>query len=146
MVHSAISKDAKKVVQLVPNKLLRAVNSRGQGFSLNILFSSEFIIFNGLYPSMGLLPLSGPGGQTGRSANGQYVYWICMAHPTQETLAAKPGMKTPADFSRALNAHAPHVHGSFGARKLRASAPHSEQLPVKCCKYCIIYNTSYTLL
>ena len=49
---------------------------------------------------MALLPLSGPGGQTGRSANGQYVYWICMAHPTQETLVAKPGMKTPADFSR----------------------------------------------
>ena len=46
------------------------------------------------------LPLNGPGGQTGRSAPGQYVYWICMAHPTQETLVAKPGMKTPADFSR----------------------------------------------
>ena len=46
------------------------------------------------------LPLNGPGGQTGRSAPGQYVYWICMAHPTQETLVAKPGMKIPADFSR----------------------------------------------
>ena len=45
-------------------------------------------------------PLSGPGGQTGRSAPGQYMHWICMAHPTQETLVAKPGMKTPADFSR----------------------------------------------
>ena len=49
---------------------------------------------------MALLPLGGPGGQTGRGAPGQYVYWICMAHPTQETLVAKPGMKTPADFSR----------------------------------------------
>ena len=45
-------------------------------------------------------PLSGPGGQTGRSAPGQYMHWICMAHPTQETLVAKLGMKTPADFSR----------------------------------------------
>ena len=49
---------------------------------------------------MVLLPLNGPGGQTGRSAPRQYVYWICMAHPTQETLVAKPGMKAPADFSR----------------------------------------------
>ena len=45
-------------------------------------------------------PLSGPGGQTGRGTPGQDVYWICMAHPTQETLVAKPGMKTPVDFSR----------------------------------------------
>ena len=148
---------------------------------MNILLSSEFIIFNGLYPSIGLLPLSGPGGQTGRGAPGQYVYWICMAHPTQETLVAKPGMKTPADFSResftelVVNVHSsctveleevacfleprakgqPHLDALV--RSLRqyrwksvaephASAPHSEQLPVKCCKYCIIYNTSYTLL
>ena len=94
MVQSAISKDAKKVVQLVPNKPLHAVNSRGQGFSLKILFSSEFIVFSGFYSSMALLPLSGPGGQTGRSANGQYVYWICMAHPTQETLVAFGGLLT----------------------------------------------------
>ena len=49
---------------------------------------------------MALLPLSGPGGQTGRGAPGQYMYWICMAHPTQETLVAKPGMKILAEFSR----------------------------------------------
>ena len=130
---------------------------------------------------MVLLSLNGPGGQTGRSAPGQYVYWICMAHPTQETLVAKPGMKTPADFSResvtklVVNVHSscsveleevacflePHANGqphlNALVRSLRqyrwksvaephASAPHSEQLPVKCCKYCIIYNTSCTLV
>ena len=45
------------------------------------------------------LPLSGPG-QRGRGVPGQYVYWICMAHPTPETLAKKADIKTPADFSR----------------------------------------------
>ena len=130
---------------------------------------------------MVLLPLNGPGGQTGRNTPGQYVYWICMAHPTQETLAAKPGMKTPADFSResftelVINVHSscgveleevacflePHANGqphlNALVRSLRqyrwksvaeahASAPHSEQLPVICCKYCIIYNTSCKLV
>ena len=45
------------------------------------------------------LSLKGPGGQTGRSAPDQYVYWICMAHPKQETLVAKPGLKILAEFS-----------------------------------------------
>ena len=90
----------RKWCSLSQTKPLHAVNSRGQGFSLNILFSSEVMIFSGFYPSMAVLPVNGPGGQTGRGAPGQYVYWICMAHPTQETLVAKPGMKTPADFSR----------------------------------------------
>ena len=45
------------------------------------------------------LPLSGPA-QRGRGVPGQYVYWICMAHPTPETLAKKADIKTPADFSR----------------------------------------------
>ena len=107
--------------------------------------------------------------------------WICMAHPTQKTLVAKPDMKTPADFSResftelVVNVHSscsvvleevacflePHANGQPHldalVRSLRqyrwksvaeahASAFHSEQLPVKCCKYCIIYNTSCTLV
>ena len=38
------------------------------------------------------LPLSGPGGQSGRGTPGQYVYWICMAHPTWETSVAKPAI------------------------------------------------------
>ena len=64
---------------------------------------------------MVLLPLNGPGGQTGRRAPGQYVYWICMAHPTQETLVAKPGMKTPADFSReSFTELVVNVHSSSG--------------------------------
>ena len=130
---------------------------------------------------MVLLPLNVPGGQTGHSAPGQYVYWICMAHPTQETLVAKPGMKTPADFSResftelVVSVHSscgveleevacflePHANGqphlNALVRSLRqyrwksvaeahASAPHSEQLRMKCCKYCIIYSTSCTLV
>ena len=45
-------------------------------------------------------PLSGPGGQTGRGTPGQYVYWICMARPMQAALVAKPGMKTPVDFTK----------------------------------------------
>ena len=56
MVRSTISKYAKEVMQFIPNKPFHAVNSRGQGFSLNILLSSEFIIFSGFYPSMVLLP------------------------------------------------------------------------------------------
>ena len=64
---------------------------------------------------MVLLPLNGPGGQTGRSAPGQYVYCTCMAHPTQETLVAKPGMKTPADFSReSFTELVVNVHSSCG--------------------------------
>ena len=127
------------------------------------------------------LPLNGPGGQTGRGAREQCMFWICIAHPTQETLVAKPGMKTPADFSResftelVVNVHSscsveleevvcflePHVNGqphlNALVRSLRqyrwksvaeahASAPHSEQLRAKCCKYCIICNTSCTLV
>ena len=57
-------------------------------------------MFSCFYPSMALFPLNGPGGQIGRSAPGQYVYWIGMAHPAQKALVAKPGMKTTADFSR----------------------------------------------
>ena len=132
------------------------------------MYLFEFIIiFSGFYLSMVSLPLNGPGGQAGRSAHEQYEYWICMAHPTQETLVAKPGMKTPADFSResftelVVNVHSscsveleevacflePHANGQPHldalVRSLRqyrwksvaeahASAPHSEQLPVKC--------------
>ena len=66
---------------------------------------------------MVLLSLNGPGGQTGRSAPGQYVYWICMAHPTQETSVAKPGMKTPADFSRESSTElVVTVHSSCGVQ------------------------------
>ena len=64
---------------------------------------------------MALLPFNRPGGQTGRSAPGQYVYWICMAHPTQETLVAQPGMKTPADFGReSFSELFVNVHSSCG--------------------------------
>ena len=42
--------------------------------------------------------LDGPP-QGGQGQNGQYVYWICFAFPSEETVA-EHGIKTPADFSR----------------------------------------------
>ena len=72
---------------------------------------------------MVLLPLSGPGGQTGRGAPGQYVYWICMDHPTQETLVAEPGMKIPADFSRES-----FTELVVWARRRKMMAPHCPAL------------------
>jgi hypothetical protein len=37
--------------------------------------------------------------QHGRSSKGQYVYWITMAHPLPETVAAH-NLLTPAEFTR----------------------------------------------
>ena len=37
--------------------------------------------------------------QRGRGVQGQYVYWICMAHPMPETVE-KLGLKVPSDFDR----------------------------------------------
>ena len=34
----------------------------------------------------------------GQGSNGQYVYWICMAYASDQTIAR--GAKTPADFDR----------------------------------------------
>ena len=48
-------------------------------------------------PSL-LNTLDGPP-QAGQGSNGQYVYWITMAFPSEETVA-EHGMKTPADFDR----------------------------------------------
>ena len=42
--------------------------------------------------------LDGPP-QGGQGQNGQYVYWICFAFPTDDTVA-RHGVKTPADFDR----------------------------------------------
>lgn len=44
------------------------------------------------------LPLTGPL-QKGQGVAGQYVYWICMAHPFAETVEAQ-GVKIPDDFTR----------------------------------------------
>ena len=37
--------------------------------------------------------------QRGQGQNGQYVYWLCMACPSEETVAAQ-GIKAPSDFTR----------------------------------------------
>jgi hypothetical protein len=42
--------------------------------------------------------LDGPP-QGGQGSNGQYVYWICMVFPTEQTVA-EHSVKTPADFDR----------------------------------------------
>eukprot|EP00959_Pyramimonas_sp_CCMP1952_P293632 6141101-Pyramimonas_sp.AAC.1 len=42
--------------------------------------------------------LDGPA-QRGPGHNGQYVYWMCMACPSEETVAAQ-GIKKPNDFTR----------------------------------------------
>ena len=47
---------------------------------------------------MAALRLDGPA-QQGQRANGQYVYWMCMACPSEETVAAQ-GIKAPSDFTR----------------------------------------------
>ena len=44
------------------------------------------------------LPLTGPT-QKGQGVAGQYGYWICMAHPSAETVEAQR-VKTPDDFIR----------------------------------------------
>ena len=44
------------------------------------------------------LQAKGPA-QEGRGVHGQYVYWICMAMPRQETILAR-GIKRPTDFDR----------------------------------------------
>ena len=44
------------------------------------------------------LPLDGPR-QHGRETQGQYVYWICMPHPLDETVE-RHGIKKPSDFTR----------------------------------------------
>ena len=41
---------------------------------------------------------SGPP-QSGRGVQGQYVYWVCMSHPKQETVE-RLGVKVPGDFTR----------------------------------------------
>ena len=56
------------------------------------------------------LPFNGPP-QHGRGVQGQYVYWLTFAHPTQESVE-RFGLKLQADFSREefttlfVNAHA----------------------------------------
>ena len=42
------------------------------------------------------LPFNGPP-QHGRGVQGQYVYWLTFAHPTQESVE-RFGLKTPTDF------------------------------------------------
>ena len=37
--------------------------------------------------------------QMGRGVQGQYVYWVCMAHPKPETVG-RLRLKVPSDFSR----------------------------------------------
>ena len=44
-----------------------------------------------------LTKLDGPP-QQGQGQNGQYVYWVCMVFPSDETVA-EHGVKTPADFT-----------------------------------------------
>ena len=48
-------------------------------------------------PSL-LTQFSGPA-QAGQGCNGQYVYWITMSFPSEETVA-EHGVKTPTDFDR----------------------------------------------
>ena len=43
---------------------------------------------------------SGPP-QSGRGVKGQYVYWVCMAHPKPETVESL-GVKVPGDYTRTV--------------------------------------------
>ena len=63
-------------------------------------------------PSL-LTKLDGPP-QQGQGQNGQYVYWVCMVFPSDETVA-EHGVKTPADFTRTTfreMVHEAHAHCS----------------------------------
>ena len=65
--------------------------------SIRSHFGLEQGCFVEAMPSL-LSKLEGPP-QQGRGQNDQYVYWICMVFPSEETVATH-GCRTPADFTR----------------------------------------------
>jgi hypothetical protein len=75
--------------------------------------------------------LEGPP-QEGRGQNGQYVYWICMVFPSDETVATH-GCKTPADFDRqSFRVACVEAHTFFGNEVVETvcfQEPHADGRP-----------------